>query len=81
MDGNHAMGCTLLGLAFTTLLVRIVWNSSRSAAGARRAARLDWKAWLAVASVIMIAGGCWLLSLPVDPQVAARNAEEGFQFH
>lgn len=81
MDPNHAMGCSLVGLALTTLLVRMVWMTSPPF-NAMVASKLSvWKKALVVSTILMIAGGSWFLSQPIDPAVAARNAEEGFQFH
>lgn len=81
MDGNHAIGCSLMGLAFTALLVRVVWMSSPPFNTMPKSKVDTWKYSLVAITVLMAGGGLWLLSLPEDPSIAARNAEEGFQFH
>lgn len=77
MDGNHAFGCTLVGLAMTTLLVRMVWASSLKMSGKRAATRMG----LMVVTIALFAGGFYLLSLPMDPATAARISEETYRFH
>lgn len=76
MDGNHAFGCTLLGLALTTLLVRIVFMS-----GPKMTAMRKTRTGLVALTVALSAGGFYLLSLPIDPATAARISEESYRFH
>ncbi len=76
MDGNHAFGCTLLGLALTTLLVRIVFMS-----GPKMTSMGKTRVVLVALTVALFAGGFYLLSLPVDPATAARISEETYRFH
>ena len=80
MDGNHAFGCTLFGLALTTLLVRLFWMSSppfnTMSSGKLSVSRLG----LVCFTVLGLVGGMYLLSLPMDPEVAKRVAEESYRF-
>lgn len=81
MDGNHAYGCTLIGLALTTLLVRLFWMSSPPFSNMTDGKASGWKVVLVVSTVLLMAGGAYLLSIPVDPEVAKRIAEDSYQFH
>ena len=81
MDGGHAGGCSLVGLAATALLIRIFWMSSPPFSTMSKAKVVIWARSLIALAVIMTVGGIWLLAQPEDPSVAMRNAEEGFQFH
>ena len=76
MDGNHAFGCTLLGLALTTLLIRIVFM-----VGPKMAAMRKTRIGLVAATVALSAAGFYLLSLPIDPATAARISEESYRFN
>ena len=80
MDGNHAIGGSLIGLAFTALFVRVFWMSSPPFNAMAPARVAIWQKALISATVLLIAAGMYLLSLPIDPAVIARNAQEGFQF-
>jgi hypothetical protein len=81
MDANHAIGCSLIGFAFTALLIRVIWLSSPPFNTMDGKKIATWKHSLTVLTIVMTAAGSWLLSKPEDPSVAIRNAEEGFQFH
>jgi hypothetical protein len=77
MDGNHAFGCTLIGLALTTLLVRIVYASSPRMSGtAGSVARTS----LAAVTAALLASGVYLLSLPVDLATLQRISEASYRF-
>ncbi|HEY9868668.1 MAG TPA: hypothetical protein V6D08_05840 [Candidatus Obscuribacterales bacterium] len=78
MDGNHAFGCTLIGLALTTLLVRIVYASSPQMSGKKGSVA---RTSLVAVTAALFAGGVYLLSLPVDPATLERISDESFRFH
>jgi hypothetical protein len=78
MDGNHAFGCTLIGLALTTLLVRIVYASSPQMSGKRGSVA---RTSLVAVTAALFAGGVYLLSLPVDPATLQTISEESYRFH
>ena len=80
MDGNHAIGCTLVGLALTSLLVRLFWMASPPFNRLQEARLALSKKGLVVLSLLTMIGGVYLLGLPLDPQVAKRVAEESYQF-
>jgi len=70
-----------MGLALTTLMVRLMWLSSPPFNTMPKSKLSVWKLSLVTTTILMACGSIWLLSLPADPSIAARNAEEGFQFH
>lgn len=81
MDGNHGLGCALLGLALTSLLVRLVGMSSPPFNSMNACTLSKVKATLVLATVVMMFIGSMLISRPLDPAVVQRLEEESFQFH
>jgi hypothetical protein len=81
MDGNHAFGCTLIGLALTTLLVRLFWMASPPFSNWDHKKVSTWKTGLVASTALLFAGGTFLLNLPVDPDVANQIADESFRFN
>ncbi len=80
MDGSHAGGCSFIGLALTTLMVRMFWMSSPPFNKFSDSARAKWKASLVAATILMTLVGGYMLSRPAD-ETARQTAEEGFRFH
>ena len=80
MDGNHAIGSTLVGLALTSLLVRLFWMASPPFNRMSVSSLAIYKKGLVVLSLVAMTGGIYLLGLPLDPEVARRVAEESYQF-
>lgn len=81
MDGNHGIGCTLVGLAMTLILVRMFWMSSPPFNTMSKSASSATKRLLIIASVLMIGTGVFLISQPLAPEAVQRMAEEGYRFH
>ena len=83
MDGHHAMGSSLIGIAISVLMVRIFWMSSPPFKDMRSAVKTNWKAGLVAITIGFFAWGGWELSKPIDAAAAAERAaaKEGFEFH
>jgi hypothetical protein len=80
MDSSHAGGCSLIGLALTTLLIRLMWMSSPPFNTMAERALSIWKTGLVAATIVMTLAGGYMLSLPVNEAVR-QASEDGFRFH
>jgi hypothetical protein len=80
MDSSHAMGCSLIGMALTALMVRLFWIGSPPFS-TMPAKKLGLSKLLLVSTTLVLAvTGGYLLSLPVDQSSLAEH-ESGYRFH
>jgi hypothetical protein len=81
MDGNHAGGCSLIGLALTALLMRLFWMTSPPFSTMEAGKLAKVKLALAVFTAVGLAVGGYYISQPNVQSVAQQTGEEGFHFH
>jgi len=80
MDGNHAGGCSLIGIALTTLLMRLFWMSSPPFSTMTAGKLAKVKLLLVALTVVGLAVGMFYVVQP-DKNALADNSERGFEFH
>jgi hypothetical protein len=83
MDSSHALGCSLIGMAITALMIRIFWMSSPPFNNMEQGPKKRWQVGLVATTLLTFIWGAVELGKPIDEQAAAARAaaKEGFEFH
>lgn len=81
MDGNHAGGCSLIGLALTALLMRLFWMTSPPFSNMQASKLAKVKVALVAFTVLGLVVGGFYISQPNVQSVAQQTGEEGYHFH